>query len=66
MADVYEWRCKGVENGRVCNKLLGKFQDLRRGAIMCSRCKTINRVIWPDGVPTEQRTPQEINRTGAR
>jgi len=64
MSQAWEWRCRGETDGRRCNKLLGKFEDLRRGSVMCPRCKTINRAVWPDGVPTEQVT--QLLRTGAR
>lgn len=55
MAETFDWRCAGIYLGRPCNRLLGKFADLRRGEVKCPRCGAINRANWPGGKPQEQQ-----------
>lgn len=51
MPDTWEWRCVGRDPTKAdpCNKLLGKFEDLRSGEIMCPRCHFLNRATLPAG-----------------
>lgn len=60
----YEWRCRGQDPTKAepCGKLLGKFEDLRRGSIRCPRCKHLNTVVWPSGQPE----PSPVKQFGVR
>lgn len=49
----WQWRCAGKDPTKAepCGKLLGKFEDLRRGSVKCPRCGHLNVVSWPSGQP---------------